>query len=229
MTDHRLSHAYSNEEDIQGKLNAYQARRDELIAERGTVRDPDFSDKITDESVKYVQEHGFPTVDVFSLTDIAEAQKLGHELSPVMHFVEADNIIYKPLLGNSTHIVDSRFDDRVAHTERLEYMGTYASNNSVIAVIDGTGRKFVGQATIQNRDFLEQHGYKNVGRNFNVPFSNAETIIGLKDKGHSYGVHMMATSLLGKTVLERDIFDKVITEETRKVAAKVGQPEPPNV
>lgn len=55
---------------------------------------------------------------------------------------------------------------------RLEKVGTYDSNNGVIAFIDGEGRMRVAPATSDRYRALEEAGYRRGG--IWVPFSNGE-------------------------------------------------------
>lgn len=227
MTDRRLGKAYAAEESTQAVIRAYQERCAEIVQLRGTVRDPAFTNELTDENLRYVQEHGFPQVDAMSLTDITSALSTSEPNSPIMNFLEADDIAYKHLIGDQTqtYVVPNRFDNNVAHTERLDYMGTFASNSSVLAVIDGTGRQFIASNTHENRSFLEQNGYEDVGRNFPVPLSNSEIPIGIKGKGASYGVHMAVTDILGHEPLSEEQF-KEMTNESCVPQPKKGHWKP---
>jgi len=61
---------------------------------------------------------------------------------------------------------DENFD------RRLEQVGTYCSNNSTLAYVDGEGGMHVGHSTHENREALQEAGYRQ--GSIWVPFSNGE-------------------------------------------------------
>jgi len=218
MVDSRFTEAYRVEEQTQATIKAYNERCAVITAERGTQRDPSFSDEITDEALDQVMKYGFPEVDIFTIPDIAELQKTSATTDVVNNFIEADGVAYITMRSQQGAI-PTRFEhDEVSN--RLEHMGEYASNNSSVAVIDGTGKLFIAANSAENRKFLEEAGYKDAGRDFNVPFSNGEEPVGLSGKQPSYAVHLAMTGALGRTSREPEAFDRIVATAARINAPK---------
>ncbi|MBP8591059.1 hypothetical protein KBI33_01160 [Candidatus Shapirobacteria bacterium] len=86
-------------------------------------------------------------------------------------FMMVDGVEYR-YLGNETGRVDLNTDGDNMAISRVDQVGTYDSNNGIIAFVDGQGKMWVGASTAENWRALIQAGYKSGG--IWVPFSNGE-------------------------------------------------------
>lgn len=104
--------------------------------------------------------------------------KRGTELKikqPVGEWLLTDSLSYilpGSLAGNIRHYEDSFGDGMNMPSGRLEAVGTYCSNNGVLAFVDYQGRVFIGFNSDERRDALKEAGYR--PGSFFVPFSNGE-------------------------------------------------------
>ncbi|HEY8109198.1 MAG TPA: hypothetical protein VIF43_04285 [Patescibacteria group bacterium] len=108
----------------------------------------------------------------------AAAEQAG--ISPEVdgEWLPVDDLEIKPLDGDP-YVRVSRYDANEAQ-KRLEQVGTYDSNNGVIARVDHEGVVQVAPATQENADALRRAGYE-YGP-LSVPLSNLDTPTGTAEK-----------------------------------------------
>lgn len=93
----------------------------------------------------------------------------------VMDGVQADSLVVKEdqeVFSGDSYTTPLNTDGHDMPEGRLESVGTYYSNNSVIAFVDGEGHLRVGPATKERHEALEEAGY--VSGFLGVPLSNGE-------------------------------------------------------
>jgi len=82
-----------------------------------------------------------------------------------------DGIEYRHF-GNETGTVEVNSDGCNMPIRRVDQVGTYDSNNGIMAFVDSQGRMWVGASTKENFDAIRKAGYESGG--IWVPFSNGE-------------------------------------------------------
>ena len=188
MVDRAILNAGNAETRTQEMIAAYAARIEEIRTKNDRV--------------------GKPT-DLSDITSLKDSGHLG-----ARNFIEADGLLYRTLTRADIYGVPDRFD-RDEHHARLDHIGTFAGNNSVLAVIDSTGRYMMARNTAENRAFLEEQGYKDVDRNFPVYFSNAEIPLGYAAGGQtviSFNVHREVAATLGRQPCEPAVFQSALPQ-----------------
>lgn len=86
-------------------------------------------------------------------------------------FMMVDGIEYR-FYGNETGRIEVNTDGSNMAIHRVDQVGTYDSNNGIIAFVDEQGRMWVGASTEENWKVLQKAGYTRGG--IWVPFSNGE-------------------------------------------------------
>jgi len=100
-----------------------------------------------------------------------EAERKGiKSVSQKEGFVRVDGVRYK-IFGREEEI-EPNTDGYNMASGRLEEVGTYYSNNNVLAFVDGEGCIWIGRDNAENLEALRKAGYQR--RELSVPFSNGE-------------------------------------------------------
>lgn len=189
MVDRAVLSAGNAEAQTQDMIKAYAARIEEIRADNDTA--------------------GRPT----ELSDITSLKDTNHPVA--QNFIEVDGLLYRPLARDDIYGVPDRFDQS-EHIARMDNIGTFAANNSVLGVIDSTGRYMMARNTEENRSFLEEQGYIDVDRNFPVYFSNSEIPVGYatgEQTVFSYNVHKHISETLGRQPYDPSVFQSALPSE----------------
>jgi len=157
MVDTVLAFASAREEKTKTMMVAYEKKCNEITNSRGMRLDPNADDRITDETIMDRLLNGRPEIPVFLLPDINDARDIADLDTPLHGFIEADGIGYVPLRSSNSGVsyIEDRFDED-AFYERLDHMGTFATNSTTLAVIDGTGKMFLAANNERNRVFFKR-------------------------------------------------------------------------